>query len=116
MEELREYRRSLPLITELSVDNLVNLLREQRAKNIVCMRMPLNHEKTFSSQYIVICESHRYRHANAMILNIRKFIKKNYRFPVILFKVFKYFLKTLNFLILLIITEKNFKLAFFILQ
>lgn len=94
MEELREYRKALAPISKLSADKIVDFLRQQRVKNIVCLKMPSQHlNRSFMHEYVIICESHNTKHSAAVIQNITRFIKNNFRFPV------NFFLKKLQCII-----------------
>uniref|UniRef100_A0A183DCA9 Ribosomal silencing factor RsfS n=1 Tax=Gongylonema pulchrum TaxID=637853 RepID=A0A183DCA9_9BILA len=60
------------LATPFSVQEIINILREERAEDIVCIRVPV---PGFADKNIVICTPHNTRHSEAMMLAIRKCFK-----------------------------------------
>lgn len=54
------------------MQEVVNILREERAEDIVCIKVPICDAP---DKYIVICTPHNMRHGEAMVLAIRKCFK-----------------------------------------
>ena len=60
-------------------DDVVEMLRQLRVKNIVCLKLPINEA---THPYLVICSPHNNRHSEAVVMHMRKFLKTNYYYPV----------------------------------
>ncbi|KAL3989266.1 Oligomerization domain family protein [Acanthocheilonema viteae] len=55
-----------------SVREIVNILRAERAEDIICIKVPVS---DIRDRYVVICTPHNIRHGEAMVLAIRKCFK-----------------------------------------
>lgn len=59
-------------LSVFSVKEIVDILRAERSKDIVCIRVPTGE---VHDRYIIICAPHNVRHGEAMVLAIRKSFK-----------------------------------------
>uniref|UniRef100_A0A915PUU0 Ribosomal silencing factor RsfS n=1 Tax=Setaria digitata TaxID=48799 RepID=A0A915PUU0_9BILA len=60
------------LTNPLSVKEIVDILRAERAEDIVCIKVPVSNAP---DKYVVICTPHNMRHGEAIVLSIRKCFK-----------------------------------------
>jgi ribosome-associated protein len=65
-------------LTELDPEEIVDVLKSQRAKNIICLQVPAH---AGPHPYVVICSPHNRRHAEALTHTIRKHVLNQYVFP-----------------------------------
>ncbi|KAI1700696.1 ribosomal silencing factor during starvation domain-containing protein [Ditylenchus destructor] len=90
-----EYRRVYVLVYQISVkkepvirdlksvytvtpESVIELLRRERAKNIVCMKLDPN-DGPFP--YVILCTPYNHKHADVIAMEMRKFIKHNFFYP-----------------------------------
>ncbi|VDN08241.1 unnamed protein product [Thelazia callipaeda] len=60
------------LTSRFSASEIVNILRAERAEDIVCIRVPIHDA---ADKYVIICTPHNMRHADAIVLTLRKCFK-----------------------------------------
>uniref|UniRef100_A0A915D993 Impact N-terminal domain-containing protein n=1 Tax=Ditylenchus dipsaci TaxID=166011 RepID=A0A915D993_9BILA len=63
-------KKNLRPVKEATPERVVELLRELRAKDIVCLKVPINQ---CTHPHLIICSSQNDRHADAVTQSIRKF-------------------------------------------
>ena len=89
VEEIEEKVETEPVekvpktsIEEVTVEEVIELLQEHRAQNIVSIQVP---PERGPHPYVVICCPYNDRHAGALTQTIRKHIKELYHFDVSFF-------------------------------
>lgn len=71
-------RESKQIVEEICVDDIIEVLREAKAADIVCIEVPLSEGP---HRYVVICSPHNYKHANSLLQAIRKRWKRSTNMP-----------------------------------
>ncbi|KAI1712645.1 ribosomal silencing factor during starvation domain-containing protein [Ditylenchus destructor] len=70
--------RELKSVYTVTPESVVELLRRERAKDIVCMKLDPN-DGPFP--YVILCTPYNHKHADVIAMEMRKFIKHNFFYP-----------------------------------